>query len=50
MSLDGSLFPKSTFYVPRVHFMSQEYSLYPKSTVYVSRLQAMSQEYIHCHK
>ena len=50
MSLDGSLLPKSTFYVLRAQFIYQDYSLYPNSTVYVSRLQYMSQEYIHCHK
>ena len=54
MSLEDSLCPQSTVYVPRVqfvspstiyisgvHFMSQEYSFSPKSTVYVPRVQFM---------
>ena len=42
MSLENSLCPQSTVYVPRGQFKYQEYSLCPQSTVYVTRVQFMS--------
>ena len=48
MSLEYSLFPQSTVYVPRIQFMSPEYSLSPRSKVYISRAQFTSQEYSLC--
>ena len=58
MSLEDSLSPNNTVYVPRKQFMylqnlvyvSPEYSLSPRSTVYVLKVQFMSLEYSLCPK